>query len=181
MNGQTVTVGRSIVLANLVSLLVFGTLSHPAAADLTPLSYDCLTQAADRFQVAPLALMLILSVEGGKVGQCSTNHNGSRDCGPAQINSVHLPDLARLTGWSEADVARSIRDNGCLNIEVAAWLLRRAIEGAGGDVQEGLGRYHSRTPALKQRYLAKMIGTFNRRFSPRGRTDLLHSPGTEPP
>lgn len=110
----------------------------------------CVHSAATRYGLPPRLIMALLRVEGGRVGAVSKNSNASYDIGPMQINSIHLPRLAKL--GIDAD---SLRNDGCINIHVGAWILRREIAGA-PDVWTGIGRYHSRTPELNAKYQVKV-------------------------
>lgn len=124
---------------------------------LVPITLACLLSAASVQNLPPALIVAVLNVEGGTVGRVSRNKNGSFDMGPMQVNSVWLPALAQahFRGDAEAALAR-LRDDGCYNLHVGAWILRRNIDGAGGDVAEGVGRYHSRTEVHKRRYQAKI-------------------------
>lgn len=81
---------------------------------------QCIAFASERYQVPELLLYAILSKEGGKVGQCVTNKDGSQDCGPAQIN----------TKWKEyfekQNVAwTSVVNNYCTNVSASAYILKK--------------------------------------------------------
>ena len=78
-----------------------------------------------------------------------TNKNGSRDIGLMQINSVHLPELAKH-GISEQDLL-----NPCTNLAVGAWLMKRHQLNY-GNTWEAVGVYHSATPANKWKYVSRI-------------------------
>ncbi len=126
------------------------------AVENTPLTYECLKDAAAQFGHTIKTLSLILAVEGGKVGQCSSNTNGSVDCGPAQINSIHFPQLARITGMTPDQVRDAVTSDGCFNIYVGAYLLRKTTNSANGDLLTGIGHYHSYTPYYMNRYIDRV-------------------------
>lgn len=141
----------SCLLANCWAGRATARVSRPVEGDMIrPLTTDCLISAAEHFHLPVSALLAILDVEGGTVGYEEINRNGTTDMGPAQINSVHMPRL-RAIGLNEGDIAR----NGCLNIHVAAMLLREKLN-ATGNILDALGEYHSRTPTKKARYQQKI-------------------------
>lgn len=119
----------------------------------------CISLATQTYQVPPAALIGIMSVEGGRVGQEVGNKNGSKDLGPMQINTLWLRDLASAWNTDEATARSWVRDDPCVNINVAAWILHTKIDEAGGDIWAGIARYHSATPHLGQRYQAKVAAS----------------------
>lgn len=128
--------------------------------------FVALTEAAVRetarvFDLQPAWLYVILGVERGKVGQCLSNTNDTYDCGPFQVNSVHLPMFARLLNMETQRVYQLLRDNGPFNCLAAGYLLRAAINDA-GSVYEGMGYYHNRKPAYKNRYQELIIKSARR-------------------
>lgn len=134
---------------------------------LIPLTMACLLSAANLQEVPPHVLVAILATEGGKVGETSRpNTNGSLDIGPMQINNkVWVPEVANLHFNGDRNAAyRRLKDDGCYNMHVGAWILRQAIDQSGGDLYEGIGRYHSATPKHKTKYqrmvLKKMKALF---------------------
>jgi hypothetical protein len=125
--------------------------SSPLPADLK----TCALAAARRYHVHQELFLAVLATEGGRVGQVVRNRNGSYDMGPAQINSIHLPELARL-GISREQVI----NDGCLNLQIGAWLLARALDGQSpsnpGEFWRRVGNYNSATPAPNVTYQAKV-------------------------
>jgi hypothetical protein len=73
------------------------------------------------------------------------NANGTVDMGMAQINSIHLPELARHGIQSQHLF------DPCVASYVAAWLLRKNID-RHGLTWHGVAAYHSLTPEHNQRY-----------------------------
>ncbi len=125
---------------------------------LVPITAACIAAAASAFSVAEPALWLILKAENGRLGACTTLANGLHDCGPAQVNAeIWTPPLARLLRRPVAEVFYALRDNGCFNINAAAYILRRKIDETGGDVWEAMGRYNSARPQLKSAYQQKLV------------------------
>ena len=134
------------------------------AAELVPLTFDCLADAAEKFGHDWKNLVLILAVEGGRVGECSTNKNKTIDCGPAQINSVHFSELSRVTQMPRAELQAAVTNNGCFNIYVGAYLLRKRINEAHGDVWKGIAHYHSYTPYHMEKYQEMVMKKYRRYF-----------------
>ena len=138
---------------------------------IVPLTAACIAAAAAAQNVSETALWLILKVEGGRVGACTVQSNESHDCGPAQINAeTWVTTLAGITGRTVPEVFYAIRDNGCFNIHAAAYILRQKIDETEGDVWDGMGRYNSATPVIKQRYQSRLVAAYNDLFPERENT-----------
>jgi hypothetical protein len=134
---------------------------------LAPITAACIAAAATTFGVAEPALWLILKAEAGTVGACTVQTNGTHDCGPAQINAeIWVPRIATLVHRPIADVFYAVRDNGCYNINAAAYILRLKVAEAGGNVWDGLGRYNSATPALKRQYQLRLVAAYRQLYLP---------------
>jgi len=118
----------------------------PAAAQAIPDRDACVASAATHYAVPVDLVRAVLRTEGGSVGTVSRNTNGTRDLGPMQINSIHLPELANY-GITESALVR----DECLNIHVGAFFLRRALD-AEPEFWRGVGRYHSATPTFNRAY-----------------------------
>jgi lysozyme-related protein Hpa2 len=121
-----------------------------AAACLAPANVraaaDCFTAAAAYQHVSPLVLRAIAWQESHQnAAAIHRNRNGSIDYGMMQINSVHLPVLARY-GISAADLM-----NPCANVYIAAWHLRHMVVKY-GNTWTAIGAYHSEAPAERDRY-----------------------------
>lgn len=122
----------------------------------------CLMLAAQTYSVPPAVLMGIMQVEGGKVGQAvGPNSNGTYDLGPMQINTIWIPELAKEWGVSQSQALRMVRDDACVNLHVAAWILRGRINSA-GNLTLGIAHYHSRTPKFGHKYARKVIAAMRR-------------------
>jgi soluble lytic murein transglycosylase-like protein len=135
---------------------------------LTSALLSCVLQASSTVEVAPQLLVSVMSVEGGESGMASRNRNATEDLGLMQINTGAWLDLvarAQFDGNRRQAYLR-LRDDGCYNIEVGAWILSRAIADEGGDVWAGVGRYHSSTPALKRSYQGQVRRAYYRLFPP---------------
>jgi soluble lytic murein transglycosylase-like protein len=114
--------------------------------ELAPVTFECARDAGESFSVPLALILLIMDTESGVVGKESSNRNGSKDLGPMQINSLWLPKLETL-GISRED----IRDNGCVNVAVASWILREHLIET-GDPLKALARYHSKNPERARIY-----------------------------
>lgn len=135
---------------------------------LTSALLSCVLQASSAVQVAPQLLVSVMSVEGGEIGVVSHNRNATEDLGLMQINTGAWLDLVARADFqgNRRQAYVRLRDDGCYNIEVGAWILSRAIADEGGDVWAGVGRYHSSTPALKRSYQARVERAYYRLFPP---------------
>jgi|SRR5690554_2078411 len=139
------------------------------AEPITPLTTSCLTAVSQHYGVHTDVLLALLIVEGGTVGRNSpANDNGTYDIGPFQINSIHLPTLARM-GITETQ----LRNNGCVNAAVAAWHLRRVVMqpsvlrtiNDSDSYLRAIARYHSATPQHNERYARLLRRAFNRLYA----------------
>lgn len=130
----------------------------------------CLLIAAQTYQVPPGVLLGIMQVEGGRIGQAVGNTNGSYDLGPMQVNTVWLPTLARKWNTSQSTAMRWLRDDGCVNMAVSAWILRQRINYT-GDLWSGIAGYHSLTPGIGSRY-ASRVASAMKRYGLSDRMDL---------
>ncbi len=123
----------------------------------------CLLLAAQTYQVPPAVMIGIMHVEGGRVGQqVGPNFNGTYDLGPMQVNSLWVPQLAQTWGVSQPTARRWVRDDGCVNVHVAAWILKQKIAET-GSLYGGIAHYHSATPSKGRRYASKVIAVMDRK------------------
>lgn len=123
----------------------------------------CMLLAAQTYQVPPAVLIGIMHVEGGRVGQqVGPNVNGTYDLGPMQINSLWVPTLARAWQTDENHAYTLLRDDGCVNVRVSAWILRKKIKVA-GSLYKGIAYYHSKTPSVGSRYAKKVVRVMQRK------------------
>ncbi len=133
---------------------------------LLPLTAACIAGAAALFQVPEPLLWTILKTEGGQVGACTLQSNGSHDCGPAQINmETWAPTLAVVLRRPTAEVQTKLRDDGCFNIWAAGYVLRNNMRAAGGDLWDAAGRYNSATTSYKLAYQDKLRSAYESLFS----------------
>lgn len=142
------------IAAGLVLLAIAAT--SPARADWTPQTAyvrDCIAAASRAHKVPAVLLVMLLRVEGGRLGAVSQNANDTVDIGPMQVNSIWVHRMAQRWGSSDQAAYAAIRDNLCANLEAGAWILRAGLDEAKGDLWEGVAFYHSHSPEHKQRYL----------------------------
>ncbi|WP_338929272.1 lytic transglycosylase domain-containing protein (plasmid) [Roseomonas mucosa] len=148
----------TLLAAAILPYLLVGQARADDVSDATVAAVtDCIRAAAALHRVPPGVIAVLLAVEGGSIGRTSGNTNGTVDIGPMQINEIHLPAIARRWGTSVAAARSALLNNFCANVEAGAWILRTALDSAGGDFWEGVGRYHSRTEVYKGRYLRQVL------------------------
>ncbi|HEY8963632.1 MAG TPA: lytic transglycosylase domain-containing protein [Alphaproteobacteria bacterium] len=122
----------------------------------------CLMMAANTYAVPPQVLVGILHVEGGRIGQQVGNTNGSFDLGPMQINSLWVPELAKYWGVPQKTAWTWLRDDGCTNVNVAAWILRSHLNET-GSLATAVAHYHSRTPSKGGSYKNKVVDVMRKK------------------
>ena len=83
----------------------------------------CLKAAAEVHHVPAGVLVLLISVEAGRLGAVSQNANGTVDIGPMQVNDTWLGKIAGHWGASREEAYRALRDSFCANVEGGAWIL----------------------------------------------------------
>lgn len=115
------------------------------SSNYAPITHKCVLKASMKHDVPYWAIVSILSAEGGMIGMKNKNSNNTYDYGPMQINSIWLSQLKKKN-ITEND----LRYNGCLNIDVGAWILSENLNQF--DFWDAVGAYHSRTPSLNNRY-----------------------------
>lgn len=97
-----------------------------------------------------------MRTENGRIGEFSLNSNGTYDMGPMQVNTVHLQDMSKDFGVGTRELAQLLAYDGCFNVAVGAWLLRRRTNEANGDFWYGIGGYHSKTPSKSAKYILQV-------------------------
>ena len=143
--------------AVLAAAAVIGTAPAAAQPREGALLQSCILGAARVHDVPPAAMVVLLMVEGGRLGMRSPNTNGTGDLGPFQVNEVWLPKLAQYWGVPEAEAWHLVRDDLCANTEAAAWIFGMNLRDSGGDLWQGVARYHSMKPGLQGSYLTKAL------------------------
>jgi hypothetical protein len=128
-----------------------------SAEDARRVIRSCIEAAANAHGLPPAMLVILLRVEGGRLGRVSDNANATVDIGPMQVNEIWLPKLAARWGASIPDTFVALRDNFCANLEGGAWILRQGLDEARGDFWQGVSYYHSHAPEHKATYLRKVL------------------------
>lgn len=101
---------------------------------------NCWQLAANRYHIDPLLLYAIAKVESNlNPAAHNINRDGSRDIGLMQINSRHLPTLARY-GITE----QHLLSQPCTSVIVGAWILAGFIRKTGYGWQ-AVGAYNAGT------------------------------------
>lgn len=122
----------------------------------------CIFLASQTYGLPTPVLISIYEVEGGAVGQeVGPNQNGSYDIGPMQINTVWLPTLAQEWGVNQETARRWLREDPCVNIDTAAWILRSHLDET-GDLSQAISHYHSRTPQFGLPYRQRVTSALKR-------------------
>jgi hypothetical protein len=117
----------------------------------------CLVAAGNAYGEPPAVLVILLNVEGGRLGGVSPNTNGTVDIGPMQVNNIWLPKLAEHWATTRQAAYLALRDNFCASVEAGAWILRMGLDEAHGDFLEGVGFYHSHDPDYRRAYLGSVL------------------------
>lgn len=116
----------------------------------------CMMLASQAYNVPPAVLVGIYKAEGGKVGQEVANTNGTFDLGPMQINTLWMPELAQEWGVSKERARELVRDDPCVNVKVAAKILRGHLNET-KNLALALEYYHSRTPKFGKKYKKRVL------------------------
>ena len=132
----------------------------------------CIFSAAQTYSVPPSVLLGILSVEGGRPGLAVPNTNKTYDLGPMQINTLWIPELSRHWRVPQSVALKMVRDDACVNIGVAAWILRVKINQS-GSLYKGIAWYHSATPNIGHRYRERVMSAMRRYRQIRQPQDLV--------
>ena len=131
--------------------------SPPASDANVTMVTDCINAAAAAHRLPPSVLVILLNVEGGKLGRVSQNNNDTVDIGPMQVNQIWVPAVARHWRASPVATRDALLNSYCANVEAGAWILRTGIDEARGDFWEGVAYYHSHTPEHKATYLRLVL------------------------
>ncbi len=125
--------------------------SETTASELVPITNECFHAAAEYYEVPVAALYGIFAQEAGTVGEYEINKNKSRDNGPMQINSIWNNTFESMN-ISE----QNIRNHGCLNVFISAYILKDCLN-ATGDIWQAIGRYHSKKAKYAEPYKRKVL------------------------
>jgi len=127
----------------LLSLLTVAAAALPGVAHADE---NCFEEAGVYQGVNPVILKAIAWFESkGDPEAVHRNADGSVDVGQAQINSVHFGELRRN------GVPPGALRNACVNIYVAAWMLKQKMLRY-GNTWRAIGAFHSETPRLRDQY-----------------------------
>jgi len=133
----------------IICLLLLSVFAIPARA-------DCIDDAAQYHQVNPWIVRAIVQVESGaNPAAMHRNANGTLDVGIAQINQVHMPELASY------QIAQKDLLDACVNVYTSAWLLRRSVNRY-GNTWAAVGAYNSSTPRYRDIYSTKVRRVIDR-------------------
>ena len=128
-----------------------------------PVLAQCIVWASNSYDVPTEVMLGIMYVEGGRVGQAvGPNTNGTYDLGLMQVNSLWVPQLAKLWHTDYTTAYNSVRDGGCENVYVGAWILKQSIVAA-GNLYNGIAYYHSATKGLGEDYARKVVVTMKQK------------------
>jgi len=142
---------RSLHACILATALVLtsGTLEARPSLATTPFD-SCFERAGAYYQINPLLLRAIARQESSMNPRAhNRNTNGTSDIGLMQINTTHMPKLAK------AGVTEQRLWDPCVNIAVGAWVLADAIS-RHGMTWKSVGVYHSPTDWRQKDYAAKV-------------------------
>jgi hypothetical protein len=112
---------------------------------------QCVEQSAVTYRLNPFILVAVLKVESnGRTGVISTNKNGSKDLGPAQLNTNSWGSIFETKYKISRD---ALVNDMCQSIRAMAFALRSEIDWASGNLWEGVGNYHSHTKLYHDQYI----------------------------
>lgn len=144
------------------SLEGMGGAQEGVAAEIAEPGDNCWVQAADRYGVDAWLLYSIATQESGiNPRALGRNRDGTYDIGVMQINSTHLPRLAKY------GIRLEHLWDACMNIHVGAWILAQAIQQFGAN-WNAVGAYNAGTAkskkrdALRAKYASRVHGIYRR-------------------
>lgn len=137
----------------ILGAVMLGTFSGPALAE----GWSCWHAAGKAYHLPPTLLYSIALVESGnRAWVVNRNTNGTYDLGVMQINSMHLPRLARY-----GITAQKLLADPCLNVHVGAMILRENIDRYGWSWR-AIGAYNAGSEHKRAAYARKVIATHHR-------------------
>lgn len=118
----------------------------------------CLQETSVAYKINPLLILAVLKVESnGRTGIVARNTNGTDDLGPSQFNTESWAKVLIVKYKIPRD---ALINNMCQAVRALGFALRTEINAARGDLWQGLGNYHSHTPAYHSRYKALVWGAY---------------------
>ena len=117
----------------------------------------CLMAVSEIYRLPPALILILLKVEGGRLGAVTGNTNATVDIGPMQVNTIWVPVIAKHWHTTADRAYAALRDNFCANLEGGAWILRQALDEAHGDFWGGVAIYHSHNPVHQKAYLRNVL------------------------
>ena len=136
---------RSRIIGAWVTFMSLAALGA-TAAHAAPPADECFEKAGAYQGVNPLVLRAVAWRESkGDAAAINHNANGSIDVGQAQINSIHFSELSR------EGIPHGALTDPCVNIFVAAWLLKQKMVRY-GNTWRAIGAYHSESPHERDAY-----------------------------
>ena len=131
-----------------VFLLAVSSLAQ--SAEPSPEVQSCFADSARTFNVPVKLLVAIARVESEfNPYAIHYNTNGSIDIGLMQINSIHLPFLAKH------GIAKQSLYNACTNIKVGAFVLAQQFR-IHGKTWRAVGAYNARDESLRKKYVHRV-------------------------
>jgi len=117
---------------------------------------SCLIRAANEYNVPAAVLIGMMHIEGGKSGEEQKQKNGASKLGLYMISSSYIPQLGELWDVRNEKALASVRDNSCVNVNVAAWILSQKIEET-GSLYNGIQKFHSNSSQEGKAFADKVI------------------------
>lgn len=120
---------------------------------------ECVTSSATTYGINPFVLLAILKVESNaRTGVIGKNTDGSEDLGPGQFNT---------RSWAKVLIEKykipreALLHDMCQAVRALGFAVRTEIDAARGDLWEGIGNYHSRTPVHHKKYIRLVYGAYS--------------------
>ncbi|MDB5775511.1 MAG: iagB [Herbaspirillum sp.] len=119
---------------------------------------DCWEEAGRQFNISPMLLQAIALQESGLNPRAiGYNRNGSRDIGLMQVNSIHLPRLAK-----QRITEKTMLNDSCQSVKVGAGILAEFMQRYGYS-WEAVGAYNAGTAtgngaSLRRLLYARKVG-----------------------
>lgn len=123
----------------------------------------CLLNASAVHHIEPEILLSIISVEGGRVGAVSVNKNGSEDLGIMQINThAWLPLVSNTFSLAISRLQTKSLPMMVVLIYMLAHGYFQKRSQRKMEMYGRVGKYHSKTPTYKYKYIEKVKKEYER-------------------